>query len=528
MKKTSFKISDIRDRIIPFLAFVSVYLFDLLYIIRRGRRLLDSDMASELVLSDVLNREHSILGLSSSWYYSTEIKALGLQMFYRLGLVLFPHNWLAARTFGMAIALMLFAAAVILLLRTKDGNCKWGFFAAALCLAPGGSWYFWQTIFGGFYLVYILISLYTLVFIRYFVQAKGRAVSRILYIAGIVILGVGSGENGIKQLMVFYAPLVLALIILVLWDVHRLADVSEDLRKDKLREMTSPKYLLLALTGAVSSFAGYLINICILVRKYSFKDYNETLIIPGNMWERLREYIWSFGFNQNIKLMSFAGIAAMIGVLIGVTTLVTGVWLVCRLGKLESFDRVLALTCAVSIAFGVFVFSYTPSSGIQYYQSFVPEGLFLMVLFVKSFEYTFEKLRNVMVYVFIGCMLLASAGTVLSETDKPLHYYRAEEYMASYVDYVRLLGYEQGVSTFWKSNLITELSNGEIEMWTILSSGDPVIQEWLQKKSHNDALPQGKYFYHISVTEYPSDAFAAEHPELEMIYSDDKYVIFGN
>ena len=65
-------------------------------------------------------------------------------------------------------------------------------------------------------------------------------------------------------------------------------------------------------------------------------------------------------------------------------------------------------------------------------------------------------------------------------------------------------------------------------MWTIFNSSECYIHEWLQNKDHKDAMPEGKYFYLFSVTEYPQDQFAAQHPELQMIYADDTYVIFGN
>ena len=528
MKKITAFILKRKDCIIPFITFLSVYLFDIIYLLRRGRRMLDSDMASELVLADVLNKEHSITGLSKVWYYSSEIKVLGLQWFYRFGLLIAPHNWLVARTIGMAISLLLFAVAVILLFRDKKGSCKWGFFAAAICLCPCGSWYFWQTIFGGFFLVYILISLYTLVLIRCYAESDGKTIRKILSVIAIALLGIGSGENGIKQLMVFYAPMVLAIILLVMWEVHSLVRYPESSRKEKVSGLRTPKYLIPAFVGAASSFAGYLINVLVLTKKYSYSSYNESLIEPNDFWERVREYLWSFGFNRDIKLMSFLGLAAMVGLLIGILTIISGIWLVVHIDDLDENDRMPAMVFAVSVIFGIFIFSYNSFSGIQYYQSFVPEGLCLIVLMIKSFRFAFEKLKAVAVYLTVALVIFASAGTVLSETDKPLHWYRAEERMGSYVDYIQLLGYDQGVSTFWKSNLITELSNGEVEMWTILASNDTAVQEWLQKKSHHDSLPEGKYFYLISASEYPQDQFAAQHPELQMIYADDTYVIFGN
>ena len=51
---------------------------------RFGRSLLDSDMASEMVLADLLNREGGVL--SQNWYYSTELRVFCQQLLFKLGL----------------------------------------------------------------------------------------------------------------------------------------------------------------------------------------------------------------------------------------------------------------------------------------------------------------------------------------------------------------------------------------------------------------------------------------------------------
>lgn len=89
----------------------AAYLFDLWYQLVPGKWIVDSDLASEMILSDLLNKEGTII--SHNWFYSTELKVVNLQWFYRLGLLIFPNDWHLARTFGMAITLALFAAAML-------------------------------------------------------------------------------------------------------------------------------------------------------------------------------------------------------------------------------------------------------------------------------------------------------------------------------------------------------------------------------------------------------------------------------
>ena len=74
---------------LPWLWMAAAYLFDLWYQLVPGKWIVDSDLASEMILSDLLNKEGSII--SHNWFYSTELKVVNLQWFYRLGLLLFPE-----------------------------------------------------------------------------------------------------------------------------------------------------------------------------------------------------------------------------------------------------------------------------------------------------------------------------------------------------------------------------------------------------------------------------------------------------
>lgn len=128
---------------LPWLWMAAAYLFDLWYQLVPGKWIVDSDLASEMILSDLLNKEGTII--SHNWFYSTELKVVNLQWFYRLGLLIFPNDWHLARTFGMAITLALFAAAML-------------FFVKCAGLGRAGLWMVGTLLwpFGQHYLVYAL------------------------------------------------------------------------------------------------------------------------------------------------------------------------------------------------------------------------------------------------------------------------------------------------------------------------------------------------------------------------------------
>ena len=72
--------------LLPWLWLAAGYVLDMWFQLVPGKWIVDSDLASEMMLTKILNQEGSIL--SHSWYYSTELRVVNMQWFYRLGLLL--------------------------------------------------------------------------------------------------------------------------------------------------------------------------------------------------------------------------------------------------------------------------------------------------------------------------------------------------------------------------------------------------------------------------------------------------------
>lgn len=96
--------SDRFFRWFPWIFLVAAYGITMAVLCLHGRAYIDSDMASEMVLADLLNKEGGLL--STNWWYSTELRVFCLQPFYRLGLLLFPQDWYAARMVGQGLCML--------------------------------------------------------------------------------------------------------------------------------------------------------------------------------------------------------------------------------------------------------------------------------------------------------------------------------------------------------------------------------------------------------------------------------------
>lgn len=62
--------------LLPWLWLAAGYVLDMWFQLVPGKWIVDSDLASEMMLTKILNQEGSIL--SHSWYYSTELRVVNM------------------------------------------------------------------------------------------------------------------------------------------------------------------------------------------------------------------------------------------------------------------------------------------------------------------------------------------------------------------------------------------------------------------------------------------------------------------
>ena len=519
----------ILKKIMPWCWASAGIVWDVWYYIARGRQMLDSDMASEMILSDILNNEHSVLGLTTSWGYDEELRFINIHWFLRIGLAIFPNDWHMARIVGTTLSLLVMAFAMWLVFYAI-GHPVWGAWAVALTVFPGGSWYFWQTIYGGYYMIYITVPLLTFALIVLTLRDINSLRNRIYGLCGI-LLGLCMGLNGVKGIMLFYAPLMLAAVLIAAM---------------KLQSSVAGRVSFLVLSTLVSAAAGvgYLINSKILSERYFFVDWSDMEIRYRDFLGIARSYLWSFGYAENKTLMSMTGLAAVCGIIFGGIVFLSGGRLILKIRQLEDKEQLLVVLSVTCILFCCFVFSYTEKGGVQYFQPVVPYGYILVVIGIFTGKLSKNE-PGVLIAVNMTMLLLvvASAGTVHNEADDPLHTYRARPTLQPVVDNLLEQGYTQGVALFWTANLVTELSDGKIDMWTLDYPG----QEYKisqQRSFHLERDPGGRYFYIFDYGKEPGYlqewydketeagmTYIKDHPypdELREIYRDDVFVVYGN
>ena len=506
---------------LPWLWMAAAYLFDLWYQLVPGKWIVDSDLASEMILSDLLNKEGTII--SHNWFYSTELKVVNLQWFYRLGLLIFPNDWHLARTFGMAITLALFAAAMLFFVKCA-GLGRAGLWMVGTLLWPFGQHYLVYAIYGGYYLVYTFFYMLVLALVLRSLNADKKHCA-LQWVLACVITAV-AGMNGVKQLMVFHAPLCLAAAILLVLALHSCGKTNWKAALDACRKEV--RLLAASLVTAVAAAAGYFVSNAVLSRLYDFKSYNFIVWNRDEDWftldRILMDFFHEFGYENGSGVFHFGGIAAAVGLLLGCWMFFCIVRLLLRLDKLERNDKLLVLLLVAMLAVCGVAYTYFHEYYLYFWLMNMPVAIAVMAVEIKTEDFHILGARQLLGVGLAACFTFCAVSTVRQEQEHP---YLAHKGLNTAAEWLVDNGYTQGYSTFWNGNAMTELTSGKLEVWTLQSLDRDDVPNWLQPKSHLTTDPEHPFLLIDTETDGPAEnAKLIQYGDCIEVYNDGRYVIY--
>ena len=506
---------------LPWLWMAAAYLFDLWYQLVPGKWIVDSDLASEMILSDLLNKEGTII--SHNWFYSTELKVVNLQWFYRLGLLIFPNDWHLARTFGMAITLALFAAAMLFFVKCA-GLGRAGLWMVGTLLWPFGQHYLVYAIYGGYYLVYTFFYMLVLALVLRSLNADKKHCA-LQWVLACVITAV-AGMNGVKQLMVFHAPLCLAAAILLVLALRSCGKTNWKAALDACRKEV--RLLAASLVTAVAAAAGYFVSNAVLSRMYDFKSYNFIVWNRDEDWftldRILMDFFHEFGYENGSGVFHFGGIAAAVGLLLGCWMFFCIVRLLLRLDKLERNDKLLVLLLVAMLAVCGVAYTYFHEYYLYFWLMNMPVAIAVMAVEIKTEDFHILGARQLLGVGLAACFTLCAVSTVRQEQEHP---YLAHKGLNTAAEGLVDNGYTQGYSTFWNGNAMTELTSGKLEVWTLQSLDRDDVPNWLQPKSHLTTDPEHPFLLIDTETDGPAEnAKLIQYGDCTEVYNDGRYVIY--
>lgn len=486
------------ESFLPWVWLVCAYCITLGVLIVRGEGYIDSDMSSEMVLADLMNQEGDWF-LSKGWGYSTEIRVFYLQLIYRFTLLIFPHNWFAARMLGQAVWLLLLVLCMLYAGHTL-GLRGCGVWAAAALICPFGSDHLWFSLFGGFYIPHMILMLLSFALAIQFMQSFGKKLSiRLALLFLLALVSFINGLGSLKGLMAVYMPMLMAASLALAFSLHS-GPGPVSVHSAEFR------FLIGAVVSAASATFGYLVNSVVLAARYDFMNQN------GLTWNKLdlnafldsiSGFLSLFGFPHG-NVMSLYSVLGAFSFIIVAAVLISLVFLIRNYQSLSFGTQLLLVTFLCSVILQASIFSFTENS-LGYVLSYwwlttIPMVFLLMQAAWQQFSFRLPAGRLLCAAAFMLCMVFVSIAS--THTYFTSAAFRAVPEMRAAEEWLLENGYREGYALFWKANVLTEWSSGQLDVRVV--SGDTLDvtepHSWLEKYSHQTP-PKGKVFLLVTASE---------------------------
>lgn len=506
------------------IAFFSLIIF----MTMRLEYILDSDIASQLVLSEFLSEKKALW--STDWFYATEIRVLSLQLIFT-PLFWITSNWQIVRIVGVIILYILLLISIYYFCY-YIGIKKYFGFIGAIFLLPFSRQYYDFVLKNVNYIPCLIISFFTIG--MFFAYMKTDIIKRKKFLFIIIcVLSVFAGMNGMRQMIIVYFPMLMASFLILILECYD----NKKLEWKNIKKNKHISFVIINFSATVFNAIGYLINVKYLSKIFYYKDYTEM------EWDGFS--VFDFG-------LVIDGWFANLGFLNG---------------ELFSISAFYNLVSFVILLFLVWSLYYTfKNRNYSLYESiimfsFLVAGFVISIILYCFTNMNYEKRYDLPIVVLtLPTIILYISQQSISETRKKiiiillttvflfngLNFYLKESKvdttseLRNIAETLEKNDYRNGYATFWNANVMEELSNGYLEIWdwgegswSDINSVN-TIYKWAQKKEHEIKPPQGKVFWILTEEEKTNFPFTKNVTNDYLLYESGnetegqtKYLVYG-
>lgn len=487
---------------------------------------LDSDMAAEMMFSKLLAEENHIFA-TPDWYYSTEFRFLYTQLL--MGpLFRVTGDWHLIRTVTNLVFYVLMLASYFYFVKPLKLPGHLAVLTSVILLLPFSETMMTHMQMGNTYLSHVIIAF---CFLGMFLRLVGKVEYKLLYrcVTAIcyVVLSFICGVSGVRYLLALQCPLVLAAFLFLMRSQE-----FQSFRRNMDRELghavlsgSGMRYFSYSLLGAAVSVAGYGLNVLWVSKNYVFQTYGATNFISiyqGVLFERLQNalgcLLMLFGYIPDRGFLSLRGVISIF------SFVMLGVFVFCAVKELRrnSGNRYfVTLFVAAAFCLNVFVFVFTTSTMVpRYYITILIFALPVLAFYAESEKFQLDRLA--VGVILAVCLMFSTGKTVLSfvTADKNEGKRAVAEFLADN-------GYTFGFSTYTNGNIITELTEGAVE---IANVGDPQYLDYFRWSSpvhyYEEGYHEGETFLLLTVEEAAEYAETVAVSQGVSVYADDHYTVF--
>ena len=405
--------------------------------------------------------------------------------------------------YSVAVLLAGVVASLLYALRGADiGDA--GIYASAALILPFSRVYNYLFLYGGGYTVFFMLTCWLIgLSLRLLTGCKVKR--RLLIIA---LLSLWGGLNGVRMLMMSGAPLLLACAMLAFRKGLRCRSASEMLGSEECRMLLGAGISMAAMA------AGYLINALILDHLFYFKSYQNTTYTSfqfDSLLAQLDAIPSFFGQRTDVPLFGLPGLASLCVIGLCLLLCVALVLLYRMRGKLTTAQKCIVLFAGVATALGIGLNAVTELGTVEHSVGYYMTGLQMLVVsafvLLEKMHCGLRQMRSVCMVLLTSVFALEAVVTLRSE------YHNTPTTIEEAADWLVENGYTQGYTTFWNGNVLTEASDGVLDVYVYNSWASSQLYDWLQRRSHFESAPEGKVFVYISEDDYQPDVLPCKQED---------------
>ena len=460
------------------------------YLIAGYGAYLDSDMASELALARHLAGKGALV--STTWRYSTEVRVLSTQLVFTPLMALFPGDWRLVRTLGCLILLALLSASSYACARWMGARRRYALLFAGLTLCPCSTVYAQMIVIGAYYVPHAIFTNLLVGLYARWLRTRSRVNAALLLALAAVL-----GAQSIRYLLCAVLPLVAAGAWAYIFpgeERERLPRTGEDRGAAALALGT------LLCGGAGLAIGGRVLGALFLLGG-GYGGQRLTAItaedVLGLAEDALMWLLRVGGYAEGRLLLSMRGALSACSVAVfalAALLLLRGV----RRAKREEKRPERAGLLAALMAFVITLCSFVFLEGLFLNRYWIP----VMTLGAPALAVALTLEENPalrrLAALFLACATLGMAAVQIRDSmaspERGAEDFAAAQALAD-------SGLTLGYATFWNANVMTELTNGRVEVVAMriaeddAGRGTPVFDVWLEAEENlGKSAPQERVF----------------------------------
>lgn len=510
--------------------FVSILML-CFFMYKYSELLLDSDDASEMILSKILSEEGGIL--SKAWYYSTELRVLNNQVIWSGLFRVFDNwNWNQIRLLGSFIIYGCMLLVLFVFCKCYQLQ-RWFPFLGAIFFLPTSDTYTYVILRSLYYIPHIMILLMLLSFMSCY-NKNINTLIKIFVLVIASVLSVLAGMGGLRLFLIYYIPVLLAQIILC---------CIKRYNKKKWKQK-----LIFSMCTTIAAVIGYGLNSIVLAQEYSYKSYETisfTYIDINRIINVINGFLSNLGYVTG-ELFSTTSIRNCVCAIIIFLACYSAFKIIKYHTDYDDNSVLFVIYVLLAMICMVIIYSITDMFYNDRYSTPIT-ALVVFIIFVY-FESVYEKKVSLRkekgttkiekINIFIGCFVciyfISGLSFYKNFVNQNIDNINANNERKKIVNLLQKEQYYNGYASFWNANILTELSDGTIELWSWESRTVPgkemnidKIYQWLQKKSHVTEKPDGKIFILMSTEENERSDITQSMTKENILYQSERFIIYG-